>query len=790
MTKIKRTAHLKSVERTLKTKNSDSFSPYSKGVVNSMAMVLLVILTVFFTFSFLTTINSELGRRESINIRETEILRLINTFNLLNKSLGVTWHVSTVQSVFNASDQSLNCGIDEAKYRLATSSGIADILPPKYFYQYDRTKQKDIKGLKQYLVDRDAGQKTKYNDFEPAVCYPTDADAIDVIKTAFAKYKNIFESFTVNNVEVAINEDSITNDIRLTSSGVFSATTQSLSLSTTNGKIEETTTNNNIMFTEFSKMPAFARKLVSFLASFSDLFTDDTTNTLTDTVYDPRYKYQDLNTLKNTVIPLVCADTLGKCDVGNETYLNRIATIFPGGVGLDTTIKLYTATDFRQTKADIKKNKYELTAAKSTDTGVFGRSTSRTDGSGLILHYDYSVNLNNFNTFAADTNECNLESQDAYKPIILIAMELGGDPSLRMRNWEFRSVKYTEDEILSFLSAIFQQESNWNPLAVSPNCGAAGLGQFMPGTAKLYGMTNIFEGSSIITCDKPYSDRLEAAIAGKTLPEAIAIDDRFDPQKNIRGSAKYINSLLTEIIIGKQYTSDREEALKLAAAAYNTGPGNLQRAVDNAVLYDKIDRNNVKFDQIAKYLHIQTQEYVPKVMGHYICYGGFVSLLTDGYYYHDEAANKFTKRPVSMEVKVEDYLPAIDCLDQPYNVAPDMDVNEKAFFNSVRFFSWGHEPTPGLVRIKVPSGSGRALENELVTLWQGDMVCCGLKLFSCNADVPDLPTSQKLTGGRITDSVCDDALNRVNPGKDNPDNPICYSLQCAADGFVIVPSAC
>ena len=81
------------------------------------------------------------------------------------------------------------------------------------------------------------------------------------------------------------------------------------------------------------------------------------------------------------------------------------------------------------------------------------------------------------------------------------------------------------------LDALVWTESRYNPLAVS-KAGAAGLGQLMPGTARELGVTN-----------------------------------RFDPLENLSGAAKYLRQML-----------DRFGVVHLALAAYNAGPGAVERA--------------------------------------------------------------------------------------------------------------------------------------------------------------------------------------------------------------------
>lgn len=81
------------------------------------------------------------------------------------------------------------------------------------------------------------------------------------------------------------------------------------------------------------------------------------------------------------------------------------------------------------------------------------------------------------------------------------------------------------------LDALVWTESRYNPLAVS-KAGAAGLGQLMPGTARELGVIN-----------------------------------RFDPLENLSAAAKYLRQML-----------DRFGVVHLALAAYNAGPGAVERA--------------------------------------------------------------------------------------------------------------------------------------------------------------------------------------------------------------------
>ena len=135
----------------------------------------------------------------------------------------------------------------------------------------------------------------------------------------------------------------------------------------------------------------------------------------------------------------------------------------------------------------------------------------------------------------------------------------------RYREMIFRILK--EEGVPQDLFYLAQAESGFHPLAVS-RVGARGMWQFMHYTAPLYGLERTWW-----------------------------VDDRQDPEKSTRAAARHLKDLYNQF--GDWW---------LAMAAYNSGAGNVQRAVQRTGYADfwELYKRNV--------LPAETKNYVPIIV--------------------------------------------------------------------------------------------------------------------------------------------------------------------------------
>ena len=177
-----------------------------------------------------------------------------------------------------------------------------------------------------------------------------------------------------------------------------------------------------------------------------------------------------------------------------------------------------------------------------------------------------------------------LESGDRFVPVLQKMMQEAGVPS------EFLYLAMTE--------------SSFDPYSSSP-ARASGIWQFIPETARLYGLTN-----------------------------NAFVDDRRDPIKSTEAAIAYLKRL--HDMFGKWY---------LAALAYNCGEGSVSKAIAKA----GTDDINVLLDENKKYLPKESRLYIRKILMMSFISGSTDFMLDNGSEYLLNRANNATFVKVSVQ---------------------------------------------------------------------------------------------------------------------------------------------
>jgi membrane-bound lytic murein transglycosylase D len=147
-----------------------------------------------------------------------------------------------------------------------------------------------------------------------------------------------------------------------------------------------------------------------------------------------------------------------------------------------------------------------------------------------------------------------------------VTMEAGLMRSVRYREMAERI--FREEQVPTDLIWMAQVESSWNPYAYS-SAAAKGIWQFIPATGTRFGLLQNYW-----------------------------VDERSHPEKSTRAAARYLKWL------AKRYNGD----WMLALAAYNTGEGNIDSAINRSGSRDfwRIHRGG--------YIAQETRNYVPAIL--------------------------------------------------------------------------------------------------------------------------------------------------------------------------------
>ena len=394
----------------------------------------------------------------------------------------------------------------------------------------------------------------------PRVCYPEDAAVESYMKMLIGSiYFNITKEFELNDAETKIGELEI-KKISLEEFGVRSVISDKIRTESGFTSILTENEHENFIFTRLKTMFEAGRAVVQLARLIAT---------------DPSLLFYEQNQ-------------------NHEEYKQRATFILQGGY--NQIVQPYSGIYSRLTL-----NTLVYVANPFTGTGLLNNQ------GGLILTYDLDAKFSD--QFGGVTSRtCNdvHDYDNAIELIVLSHAERDGGEWV----WKFGDKKYPVQQITAMVKGIINQESGWAPGAIS-SCGAAGMMQLMPDTARGQGLSVPAYSTTVGACDCGTVAVAECNSCNGLSSCNLQTDQRFDAIQNIRGGVSYVNFLFDYF---ENRGENEENLMKLVTAAYNGGQGTVDNAIEEA--------DSKKYEDIAPYLHEQTRSYVPSVLGCYPFYLG------------------------------------------------------------------------------------------------------------------------------------------------------------------------
>ncbi len=230
----------------MQSKNARASHKGSGDMVNSFIIIMAILVVMLVAVA---TFVGSVAKRERIIFDEVELMRAKNTFYLVNRSVGMTWFISTVQTVFRAEN-----GMGEP-----------------YWYITNPQQRKNIR----------LPEASKCNIGNPRICLPRNNDVADFLKNEMQDYLNIKGSdrqaeqrdqeLDLNDVMVNIENIDINSQYNFWPSydRITSLVTQEIKSIFGASKTQSTTESNNAIFTLFRKIVAGGWLVVDVASQFN-----------------------------------------------------------------------------------------------------------------------------------------------------------------------------------------------------------------------------------------------------------------------------------------------------------------------------------------------------------------------------------------------------------------------------------------------------------------------------------------------------------------------------------------
>jgi hypothetical protein len=617
-----------------------SFRNYSKmkGAVKTMRtlIVITIMLALFGTYLYMANNYTQINQK--LNLDTLEVSKMKNTFALFNRSLDVTWFVTTAQIIFRTADESIGCGYDDNR------------IVKDYWYQGKDDRARDINP-----TDMEGNPKErvpsvdKYNalGMNPQICYPRDNHAADymIVKLVDDGFLGMKKSLDADGVTLSRDDPSL--QINISDREINATFTQELRAKFGTGSIITNVTHHEVIYTILRKMMIAGRSAVDRLLLFGDSFHNFNIPPAEDGIHYMPNGLQDA-----TATP------------SEEAYRSRIS-----GLVRAVIIAAYASEDM---KTDVNIEEMVL----SSGDGKLGMPS----GSLLIVKYRAKVRYSE------------------------IPSGIAAAPLENPLGWPVASRRITS--CFGYRTDPINGDGRFH--------NGVDIGAQVPGNNDP--VMALKDGTVVDLNDKCLPTQHEGCDKAGFGDYGNFVLIKYDTFYSL------YSHLQTVTVTKDQSVSAGQEIGTMGMTGKSTG----------IHLHFEIrkDGTTMTREDPCNYIDCSLSEEEQCI--------GLNMNTSNMYYYHDEISNMFEKRPVTLEFKAEDYLPAMNCM---YWV----NITDVFTFNLKK---------------------------------QNDMMCCAGRLFMCDYKLPGLSEDQVigLGQGMSEDVFPQNLCNSLLSGR---------TLMCTTSGFEI-----
>lgn len=492
-----------------------------KGQGTTMKSIILVFIMLVLFIIVMVTVFFSGQRQFFLNLKEAEILKTKNEFYLQNRSLGMTWFVSAVQTVFRAADESVNSN-DAYWYRTNPKLAAEQRLP-----QADQCSTRN-----------------------PRICLPQNPHVSAYLLGFMQSYLSVVSSdFDAGSVKLRVSNiklDARPRNFWPAYDRVTALVVQDMVSRLSDTKVVATTRSDNAIFTEFRKMVGAGWRVVSLATAFRQEVDKDMHN------------YPDSTGDRNTNYNYV-------------TYLEEKETYLDG--------KTKEIADWLRPSVVSQFTVGEMNAYVGTanEDGILLPKT------GLIFFYDLrAVFSEGFAAAPAPGQPAPVPAPPGTPPGGCASLSYSSEITNAITGkgaWSFgyvgpvcppwlSCVTFTNEEIKTTVASIIQQESNWDPNALS-FAGAVGLMQIHP----------------------------------PSHPQCGTAEQLREPARNINCGVNFLYDLFNKY----STKGDKENVQRLAIAAYNGGAATIDEALRIArsrslpETWESINNRDIMLEAVRKF---------------------------------------------------------------------------------------------------------------------------------------------------------------------------------------------